>query len=273
MVSRKRKRKNYRKPSIDEIKKHVYLPIKEHVGKYCDKISKKFRRRCLEKKAYFALVVIAAICISIIFYVAFGIPEKYVLPPPQTKVKTISIKVYGKLSMEEYIKNINEFSGKKINVTGYLRCKIQKGLGSGYLGIHKYSVVDDFENEINFSEVNQNQRYLFVVNGTTDKIYNVVGNIRTFYDGFELLVSEITPGERPEMTIQKNIEVDNCSEGKRLYNGQCIPIISCNDGSLDPECSQDKPYQCIGGALISRASVCGCDPGDIAQGDKCVSSA
>ncbi len=50
----------------------------------------------------------------------------------------------------------------------------------------------------------------------------------------------------------------SCPEGERLYNGECIPYIECSDGTLHPECSEDKPKQCFDGKLIDNAQLCGC---------------
>jgi hypothetical protein len=52
-------------------------------------------------------------------------------------------------------------------------------------------------------------------------------------------------------------------------NGECIEIIKCIDGTLSPDCSIDKPYQCVGGNLVLKASVCGCSEGQYIEGNYC----
>jgi hypothetical protein len=156
-----------------------------------------------------------------------------------------------------------------VNVTGYLRNTIRRGLGSGTLEILRYSIVDDLGNEINLSNIDSSKSTFFTMNRTTDSIYSVEGNFRTFYDGFELIVSKISTGERPIITTQKIIEIGNCAEGNRIFNGQCVLIVSCDDGSLEPECSANRPYICENGKLIPKATTCGCPYDYRVKGNDC----
>ena len=61
-----------------------------------------------------------------------------------------------------------------------------------------------------------------------------------------------------------------CGSGKHIYNGTCITTIYCEDNTLAPECSLNKPYQCIGGELIEKASLCGCPEGYSGYWDICL---
>ena len=48
-----------------------------------------------------------------------------------------------------------------------------------------------------------------------------------------------------------------------------IPV--CGDGSLYSECSLRKPYFCLNGTLVEKASICGCPDILTKQGELCVS--
>ncbi len=43
----------------------------------------------------------------------------------------------------------------------------------------------------------------------------------------------------------------------------------CSDGTLVGECSLNKPYFCLEGSLVERASVCGCPDGYSVKGEEC----
>jgi len=67
-----------------------------------------------------------------------------------------------------------------------------------------------------------------------------------------------------------NPDMCGCAPGYRAYGGGCIEKIACSDGSLDPECSPNKPYRCVGGVLVEQASWCGCPDDDEISGDSCI---
>ena len=60
-----------------------------------------------------------------------------------------------------------------------------------------------------------------------------------------------------------------CPEGQRGYWGECIELIECSDGTLDPECSENKPYLCDKGTLVEKSSVCGCPDDNLKTGESC----
>ncbi|MBD3362020.1 hypothetical protein GF358_04495 [Candidatus Woesearchaeota archaeon] len=51
-----------------------------------------------------------------------------------------------------------------------------------------------------------------------------------------------------------------------------VDIRRCNDGTLYNECSVQKPYYCLDGNIIKKASVCGCPKNQIASYENCVSA-
>ncbi|MCK4552833.1 hypothetical protein KAT80_01385 [Candidatus Pacearchaeota archaeon] len=58
----------------------------------------------------------------------------------------------------------------------------------------------------------------------------------------------------------------NIAKGK---NVQAIPV--CGDNSFYDTCSLTKPYFCLDGALLEKASVCGCPEILKREGDSCIS--
>lgn len=48
-------------------------------------------------------------------------------------------------------------------------------------------------------------------------------------------------------------------------------ISLCNDGTIEGECSNIKPYLCINGTLTEKASICGCFNSSELSNDKCLS--
>lgn len=49
-------------------------------------------------------------------------------------------------------------------------------------------------------------------------------------------------------------------------------IATCNDGTASGTCAQNKPFYCMGGKLVQKATTCGCPSGKVAVGDGCVDS-
>ncbi len=54
-----------------------------------------------------------------------------------------------------------------------------------------------------------------------------------------------------------------------FFTGDNLP--TCGDGTFYDSCSLNKPYYCDQGVLIEKASMCGCGPGFLKEGDFCVS--
>ena len=61
--------------------------------------------------------------------------------------------------------------------------------------------------------------------------------------------------------------------GVFLFTGENVPekIPTCGDGAFYETCSLMKPYFCLEGVLVERASVCGCVDDLTKVGDFCVS--
>ena len=66
------------------------------------------------------------------------------------------------------------------------------------------------------------------------------------------------------------IEQGFCPEGRRSFEGKCIPIIECIDGTLEPDCSAEKPFQCINEVLVENSFLCGCPFNFKPDANKCV---
>ena len=57
----------------------------------------------------------------------------------------------------------------------------------------------------------------------------------------------------------------------RLFNLPFFDInhLNCSDGTLYNHCSKEKPYYCLNGTLVKKASICGCPAGYKINGDDC----
>ncbi len=79
----------------------------------------------------------------------------------------------------------------------------------------------------------------------------------------------------------KNIKVVNVSGARAAglvpfpsNKTSCtIQTVSCSDGTKSGSCSLTKPFYCMGGKLVQKASSCGCPEGKVAVGAGCVDSA
>ncbi|MFH1771146.1 MAG: hypothetical protein ABH828_06355 [archaeon] len=52
-----------------------------------------------------------------------------------------------------------------------------------------------------------------------------------------------------------------CLSDEKLFNGECIANVFCDDNTSNYECSTAKPFKCINGTLTESATECGCDKG------------
>jgi len=46
-------------------------------------------------------------------------------------------------------------------------------------------------------------------------------------------------------------------------------LSNCNDGTLNMQCSANRPSMCVNGVLVQNTSVCGCPSGYIEDGNSC----
>jgi len=202
-----------------------------------------------------------------------------------------------KISFIEYLNSYKDYDDKKATLTGFLSRGIKK-LGSG--GVYVEYIEDDFNNGITLLNLKKEQISLFPKTGTTKELYNVTGKFKRKYKGLDFQVTEIIKTERQKILIKKDLKLKetttpilieedkvkelnftklfdvirqitniDCKEGERRYKTQCIPIITCSDGTLHPECSKNKPKQCLNGTLINNAIGCGCPSDYKVTGNSC----
>ena len=65
-------------------------------------------------------------------------------------------------------------------------------------------------------------------------------------------------------------DYNQCEENYRQYQGECIPVAYCEDNTLEPECSVNKPFQCIDNELVENIELCGCPLNFRPEGNECI---
>ncbi len=187
------------------------------------------------------------------------------------------------LNIGQYMHSYN--APETISMVGYLKEEYIIGEFNTY--VYKY-ISDDNNNKIRLNlgyAAGRKYESLFINNKTTTIAYNITGIIQHIKDSeLSIEVIEIRVGERNNdfkihnntilvnntlnITGKRNINLSygiikiryffGCNADERKYMLTCIPLINCSDGTLDPECSINKPYQCIKGQLIQNSTECGC---------------
>lgn len=284
-------RHNRSRKGMRDYYKDKKIPIPEHHKRYMEGSIPNIKKS--DKTFLFVLIMIVLIVGGIYVY-----NERNVVDDSPKIVADIEEEeeVEEQTSFTEYLSNYADYDKEKVTLTGFVSRGIEK-LGSG--GVYVEYIVDDFDNGITLLNLNKEQIRLFPKTGTTDELYNITGIFKRKYKGLDLQVTEIIKTERQKILIKKEkvdetpipilIEEDKpkelnftkifdfikklpsatCKEGERFYKTQCIPIITCSDETLHPECSTDKPKQCINGSLVNKASICGCPQDYKIKGDSC----
>jgi len=120
------------------------------------------------------------------------------------RTATIYETVEAKSSFEEYLKNKDKYDGTVLNLTGFLRYKLE---GTGNSGIFKEVIVDDFGNEIDLVNIPNLYRKHFVKRETTEELYNVTGNFKRTFKSANIDVDKITVTERPLTILERKTTV------------------------------------------------------------------
>jgi hypothetical protein len=157
-----------------------------------------------------AVVVVAAMIVTSFMISYFPPAEEQPDAGPRlvNRTKTVMVTVPVNISNEEYIDNIVNYEDQTITVTGFLQKGIKWGQGGGGMGTYTYSVLDDFDNEINLTDLTTREKSFFVEDGATAELYNVTGKVLLKYAGFDLSVSDIVPTTRPTTQVERQIVVE-----------------------------------------------------------------
>lgn len=203
------------------------------------------------------------------------------------------------ISFEEDMSEIVSFSQmKSVGLKGFLQHSLE---GSGNVKVHMYLFVDDFGNRIEIIGLNATQKNLFERESTTKEVYELTGVLKRTLFGHGIELISLNAASRDTFEVVSEVEEEivrqveftkiniieqasfserirnyfremfknDCSEDKRRYYLTCIPIVECTDGTLDPECSDSKPYRCINGTLEENAGICGCPSNHRRNGEIC----
>jgi len=193
-----------RKPQATDVEKiKASLPRNEKMTRFV---------RENNKLVCVAVVVIAAIIVvSFMFLANYQLPaepEEGYVPQKVNRTKTVTVTVPVNMSFEEYLENSVNYEDEIVTVTGFLKNDIMWAKGAGGLGTYIYSVVDDFEKEINLTGLTARHKSLFVQEGITEELFNVTGQVKLKYMGFDLEVSSIVLTQRPTTEMEKQIIVE-----------------------------------------------------------------
>ncbi len=225
------------------------------------------------------------------------IPEKQVKKEIASySNKTVSYSVPVDISFKEYLSITDKNYNANVTLIGRLREEIDT---RSY--VNQY-VVDYYGSKIKLYLIGaayEEYDKLFIENSTTKSLYRVSGILRTtrtWDSELNIEVQSIEPAQKPTTEVSKVIEekkmsyynetikssfnlsygfnkfkvfLFGCKPDERKYNFECIPIVKCSDGTLEPDCSTNKPLQCLNGTLINNAQKCGCSKDSIENGTGC----
>lgn len=205
---------NVRKPRSEDLKKiKESIPKTEDLKRSLPRKDEIIRFYQQNSKLVIAgVVIVAAIIVTSLFLISYPpVPadtdEPYV-PRKVNRTKTVTVTVPVNLSFDDYLDNYLIYEDVEISVIGFIKREIKWGLGSGTMGTYTYSVVDDFDNEMNLTELSSSQKSLFPSEGASEGLFRVKGIVRLKYMGFDLEVTAMNGIQRPETQVQKTIIVE-----------------------------------------------------------------
>src|SRR3989338_3047220 len=251
----------------------------------------KFNKKLIKRAA------IGTAAAFIIIFIFLSIQQTEGYQTTQQRVLSSAAKdfYYGNISIENYSKINTPKYFNNASILGFLRQdKIAKD--ANFAILERY-ITDSYGNKIKLSfGVGKSYDYLFPANGITTETYLVNGTLRVVNNVLSMSVYSIESKERTRIefeftkteTQSTPINVSGsynfnisygtgrlksifglCGSDERSYNLQCIKKISCNDGSFDPECSSNKPLQCVNGILINNSAKCDCPKDSVPNGNSC----
>jgi len=156
-----------------------------------------------------AVLAIAAIASLAVYLNSFyGPPGPDGSPGPVQRMRIVTEVVPGNISNEDYFLDPGRYSDSQVNAMGMLFSKSVASPGSGIMSVYSYYLLDDFGRKMNLTGLNAQQQALFPANGsTTQAVYDVIGTIRLRYEGFSLQVIDISPSQRPQVEVTRQVPV------------------------------------------------------------------
>ncbi|MFP4524048.1 MAG: AN1-type zinc finger domain-containing protein [Candidatus Woesearchaeota archaeon] len=247
-----------------------------------------------QKPKNYRKIVKFTIIILIILFLGYGFYNLATTPYIETinvtsnmeETQDIPKKNYENISLEEYASNVEEYRGESVSLKGMLtRIRI----GDDTLRIIKNALIDDYNNTILITSLDEEERDLVPDEGATEKIYKVSGAFKRGYDGnIAIKVESITESQREfqETIIKEKINRTESTTQERVTNktllqniitgfkktlaGQLVfPLEPCEDGTKHHHCSLNKPYFCENGTLVNKSSKCGCPQEFRSVNDSC----
>jgi uncharacterized protein YkwD len=260
------------------------------------KIHRKFNFKSLLIKSAIILAIILIIFIGV--FLAISYQPNNIIYFNETRIvdKNVTDRVSLNVSISQYSIINDPDHSSNISVLGYLKEEYTI-INSESSSITKY-ISDDYDNKIKLSlglSASFSAGPYFVKNSTTNQTYRIIGILKNTNNGLRIDVNSITLEEHPYKEVnrieskEEIVTINNtvpgkmnlsfglnrisfifgCTDDERRYNFGCIKIVECSDGTLEPECSDTKPFQCIGGSLVENSTICGCDKNATIDKDGC----
>jgi len=232
------------------------------------------------KKIYF-IAIILIILVSLTFWLAFSntteqITEKKLAVKTEYYNETLS----NEISFKEYLENIYEVEGEKIQLKGFLKRYIK---GTEMVGTYIQSITDDYDNTIDLINMNYDYIKFFPEKGTTQEVYQIEGTFKRRYKTLLLEPTKIELSERgPAGVVLKERRVEYTKETIKNITKPKHPFIRlfifnligkeiiCSDGTKLNECSADKPYFCSMSGLVRNPTKCDCPEGERLYKKDCI---
>lgn len=229
----------------------------------------------------FKRLAILLFLIAIVIYAAFtNTTEEIVEERPAIKTVYYNETVSDKISFKEYLENIYQVDGNKVELKASLKRFVR---GSEKAGVYVESITDDYNNTIELIDMNYKFKELFPKKGTTKEVYKIKGTFKRRYktlllDPRDIQISKRDPAGivTKEKTVEYNKKiVRNVTKAKspmiRAFVFNLLgKEVRCEDNTLLDQCSSNKPYLCSYNGLIRKPTKCGCPKGERIYKKECI---
>ena len=145
-----------------------------------------------------SLAILTLIILLVMVFLLIKIEKEETLEEEnQEKVSYIE---YVQFSFEDYLKNIDDYAGKEITISGYIyQTTEQRGTDNYFVE----KIVDDFDNEIRLTKIDSAKGKNNIIENA---FVNVTGVLKRRPSKVDLEVSEILPAIRPTRWVEREIE-------------------------------------------------------------------
>ncbi len=171
-----------------------------------------------EGRLVVAILLVAATITSLaVCYFSFYVPDRSPGSGPVQRMRLVTVVVPGNISNEDYFIDPGRYGDMEVSVKGMLQSRSFVSPGSGIMSVYSYYLVDDFGRKMNLTGLSAQQQALFPQNNRTEAVYEIRGIIRVKFEGFYLQVIEITPSQRPQFEVTRQVPVWEMSATRLFF--------------------------------------------------------